>query len=105
MCWIIGSQILKRELAAWRRLSHPNILSLLGTTTDTRPGGIKAMISLWMENGSLDQYMKKNSVLTPSQRLNWVGFSLFSYHLLPIITGERYCWRAEISYVRSPAYP
>jgi hypothetical protein len=78
----IGSQNLRKELAAWRRLSHPNILSLLGTTTGMCPGGIKAMVSLWMENGSLDQYMKaKSGVLTPSQRLLWVCISLSWYHL------------------------
>jgi hypothetical protein len=36
------------------------------------------MVSLWMENGSLEQYMRvKSAVLTPSQRLHWVDFSLF----------------------------
>ncbi|KAJ8586219.1 kinase-like protein [Rhizopogon salebrosus TDB-379] len=83
---------LRKELAAWRRLSHPNILSLLGTTTGQCPGGTKAMVSLWMENGSLDRYMKaRNGVLTPSQRHLWakdVAQGLKYLHEHPIVHGD-----------------
>jgi hypothetical protein len=77
MCWIIGSQNLKRELAAWRRLSHRNIVSLLGTTTDT--DGTKGMVSLWMENGSLEKYMNAKGALPSSQQLHLVGFLYLSH--------------------------
>ncbi|KAG1819810.1 kinase-like domain-containing protein [Suillus subaureus] len=54
---------LKRELAAWRRLSHPNIASLLGTTTDFgHLEGMVGMVSLWMKNGSLYAYMGNRDV-------------------------------------------
>jgi len=79
---------LKRELAAWRRLSHRNIVSLLGITTDT--DGIKGMVSLWMENGSLEKYMTAKG-LPSSQQLPLVkdiAGGLKYLHEHPIIHGD-----------------
>jgi hypothetical protein len=75
-------QNLRRELAAWRRLSHPNIASLLGTTTGFgRFEGMVGMVSLWMKNGSLYAYMRNRKDEPLSRRLLWVGFPHFSHHL------------------------
>ncbi|KAG8791764.1 hypothetical protein FRC12_008185 [Ceratobasidium sp. 428] len=46
-----------RELYAWSRCNHPNVLPLLGLV---RFEGQIRMVSLWMENGSLPQYLKKH---------------------------------------------
>lgn len=41
----------------WRSLDHPNVLPLLGVTMDeTR----FVMVSEWMENGNINQFLKKN---------------------------------------------
>ncbi|OAX32966.1 kinase-like protein [Rhizopogon vinicolor AM-OR11-026] len=82
---------LKRELAAWRRLYHPNIVPLLGTSNF--PGGIKGMVSLWMENGSLEKYMnaRENGELPSLQRLQWakdIAGGLKHLHEFPIIHGD-----------------
>lgn len=47
-----------RELQIWARLAHRNVLPLLGYTTD---GGLfyLSLITEWMENGTIMQYMKK----------------------------------------------
>lgn len=68
---------LKRELAAWRRLSHKNIVSLLGTTTGFGP--LEGMVSPWMKNGSLHVYLARNDV-PPSKRCLWVCFPLLLNH-------------------------
>lgn len=46
-----------RELQIWARLTHKNVLPLLGYTTD---GGLfyLSLITEWMSNGTIMQYMK-----------------------------------------------
>lgn len=82
---------LKRELAAWRRLSHPNIASLLGTTTDFgHLEGMVGMVSLWMKNGSLYAYMGNRDV-DDVRRLLWVkdiAEGLKYLHKHPIVHGD-----------------
>ncbi|QRV89040.1 mitogen activated protein kinase kinase kinase [Ceratobasidium sp. AG-Ba] len=46
-----------RELHAWSRLKHPNVLELLGLALFRQR---VAMISLWMANGTLLEYIKHN---------------------------------------------
>ena len=52
-----GIKYLARELEVWARLHHPNILPLLGYTTDTAI--YPALISEWMPNGTVLQYCLK----------------------------------------------
>ncbi|OJA20095.1 hypothetical protein AZE42_07712, partial [Rhizopogon vesiculosus] len=47
---------IRREAYVWITLSHDNILSFEGITDDF--GQLPALVSLWMENGSLDVYLK-----------------------------------------------
>ncbi|KAG2748279.1 kinase-like protein [Suillus brevipes Sb2] len=82
---------LKRELAAWRRLSHTNIVSLLGTTTGF--GSLEGMVSLWMKNGSLHMYLgtKKDVDVPLSKRRLWVkdiAKGLKYLHEHPIVHGD-----------------
>lgn len=46
-----------RELQIWARLTHKNVLPLLGYTTD---GGLfyLSLITEWMSYGTIMQYMK-----------------------------------------------
>ena len=46
-----------REAVAWRYLEHANILPLLGVTLVE---GRFAMVSEWMENGNINDFIEKN---------------------------------------------
>lgn len=46
-----------RELRIWTNLNHPNILPCLGFAVD---GNSPRLVSQWMENGNLIQYLEKN---------------------------------------------
>ncbi|KAJ6611956.1 kinase-like domain-containing protein, partial [Mycena sp. CBHHK59/15] len=47
---------LRREVAVWHRLDHPNIVPLLGITYDF--GSHISMVSPWLENGTLNDYLR-----------------------------------------------
>ncbi|KAG1857453.1 kinase-like domain-containing protein [Suillus subluteus] len=47
---------LRQEVFLWQQLKHSHILPLYGTTD--RFGTIPALVCPWMENGSLQQYLK-----------------------------------------------
>ncbi|KIJ27061.1 hypothetical protein M422DRAFT_138631, partial [Sphaerobolus stellatus SS14] len=52
-----------REYQIWASLSHPNILPFLGysnSLSQTSLCGIPAIISPWMRNGTLSQYLEEN---------------------------------------------
>ena len=67
-----------KEVIMWKRLRHPNILSLLGVKieyervggwmTDTRNFG---MVSEWMTNGNVNQFVKAHR---DANQLELVGF-------------------------------
>jgi serine/threonine protein kinase len=63
-------QRLRRELRIWGNLNHPNIVSLLGVTSDF---GKTSMVCQWMSQGTLSDYLEKEMVnLNLQQRLNIV---------------------------------
>lgn len=79
---------LKCELAAWRRLSHQNIVSLLGTTKGFGP--LEGMVSPWMKNGSLHVYLARNDIPV-SKRCLWlkdIAEGLKYLHKHPIVHGD-----------------
>ena len=41
----------------WKSLHHPNVLPLLGATTGNRRF---AMVSEWMDNGDIKEFVKKH---------------------------------------------
>ena len=45
-----------REGVAWKHLRHPNVLRMLGVTVSERRFG---MISEWMENGDINEFIRK----------------------------------------------
>ncbi|KAJ7191688.1 kinase-like protein, partial [Mycena pura] len=49
-------QKLRREVAVWYRLDHPNVVPLFGITYDF--GTSLSMVSPWLPNGTLDSYLK-----------------------------------------------
>ena len=61
---------MKRELAIWRRLDHPNIVPLLGTARGEDFGSdYPCMVSVWMPHGTLVEYVnhRGNELLLPSR--------------------------------------
>ena len=44
-----------KEVVTWNALCHPNVLPLLGITTDKNQF---AMISEWMTNGNINEFIK-----------------------------------------------
>jgi len=46
-----------REGVAWKHLRHPNILPLIGVTVSNRRF---AMVSAWMENGNINEFVGKD---------------------------------------------
>ena len=57
-----------REFVTWKALCHPNVLPLLGVVmSDTR----FAMVSKWMPNGSIRQFVK---VHQDANRFDLVSF-------------------------------
>ena len=49
-----------KEVAIWKDLSHPNILSLIGVP-DTLDDGRSSMVSGWMVNGNIMEYVRRNA--------------------------------------------
>jgi len=46
-----------REGVAWKHLRHPNILPLIGVTVSNQRF---AMVSVWMENGNINEFVGKD---------------------------------------------
>jgi len=59
----------------WKRLTHPNVLPLLGVTIDPLQ-----LVSNWMSGGDLPEYIEKHP---GADRLGLVGFPsvMFIQHL------------------------
>jgi hypothetical protein len=55
---IFGPQSIRREACAWIRLSHDHILPFLGITMRADFGVLPALVSPWMENKSLSNYLE-----------------------------------------------
>ncbi|KAF9649119.1 hypothetical protein BDM02DRAFT_3186537 [Thelephora ganbajun] len=74
-----------REVVAWRHLRHPNILPLLGVTTS---GHRFAMISQWMEDGNISQFIEKDRHVNCVVLLVDVANGLKYLHDLRIVHGD-----------------
>lgn len=50
-----------KEVVLWKSLNHPNILGLIGVCRlDNAPDARLTMVSEWMENGNIIEYIKHN---------------------------------------------
>jgi len=58
-----------KEVVTWKALRHPNVLPLLGVTMT---GSRFVMVSEWMENGNINEFLKAH---TDANRLELVCFS------------------------------
>ncbi|KIJ39503.1 hypothetical protein M422DRAFT_781075 [Sphaerobolus stellatus SS14] len=80
-----------REYLTWARMSHPNILPFLGYTHDfTRDSTFKlpALVSPWMDNGSLAVYIVNNPEAKRLPLLLGVGRALEYLHKHDIVHGD-----------------
>ena len=65
-----------KEVVMWKNLSHPNVLDLIGVP-DTLEDGRFSMVSVWMTNGNIMEYIRDNA----GNHLNLVGHNcVFLYH-------------------------
>jgi len=66
-----------KEVVTWNALQHPNVLPLIGATISET---VFAMISEWMPNGNINEFLKTHP---DADRLGLVRFfvqGLFSYY-------------------------
>lgn len=63
---------IRREAYVWIQLSHDNILPLEGVTMAKEFGPLPALVSLWMENDTLDDYLKREVGLSWERKLSMV---------------------------------
>ncbi|KIM82176.1 hypothetical protein PILCRDRAFT_820544 [Piloderma croceum F 1598] len=84
------SKRIRREIAIWQGLKHENVLPLLGITSDF--GRYMSLVSPWLENGSLMQYLDKNrDTLGISRRLQLaceVAAGLSYLHESQVVHGD-----------------
>jgi serine/threonine protein kinase len=57
-----------KEVMTWKSLRHPNVLPLLGVTMSNNHF---AMVSEWMTNGNVNEFVKANQ---DANRFELVGF-------------------------------
>jgi len=57
LVWMNMLQRFCREGVAWKHLRHPNILPLIGVTVSNQRF---AMVSSWMENGNINEFVEKD---------------------------------------------
>ena len=57
-------QELAKELKIWTKLSHPNVLPLLGFALNWNGSAYPSFVSPWMELGTLHRYMRDHYVET-----------------------------------------
>ncbi|KAG6898881.1 hypothetical protein C0993_003246 [Termitomyces sp. T159_Od127] len=78
-------QMFSKEALLWGQLSHQNVLAIFGLFHfQNRP----SIVSLWMDNGNVNDYLKKNPH-APRQRLALdVGNGLAYLHDMGIVHGD-----------------
>ncbi|KAG9104513.1 hypothetical protein FRC07_009788 [Ceratobasidium sp. 392] len=83
-----GNKILKniaREIYAWSKLKHPNVLELVGLSTFR---GQISIVSSWMENGTLPDYVTKHPEADRFELCAQVASGLAYLHKSDTIHGD-----------------
>ena len=68
-------QMFCKEVVIWKRISHPNIVPFLGVLEGPAP---LCMVSEWMPNGNVRDYVGKNPEASRLQLVCWLESSLGS---------------------------
>jgi serine/threonine protein kinase len=53
--------MIHKEAIVWRQLQHPHVLPLLGLYTSIFEDSSICMVSPWIENGTLNDFVKSES--------------------------------------------
>lgn len=106
---LTGFQMIRRELGIWKRLSHPNIVPFLGTVSGFGRFGNASLVSSWMPNGTLQDFLLKyDDKLTVAHRLQFVSpcvFHYFNFGLsFRISLDAWYCQWTTVLYVFNSSY-
>jgi len=80
-----GSQRFCREAIAWKHLRHPNILPLIGVTVSNQRF---AMVSAWMDNGNINEFIKRHPGVNRIELLVDVTNGLKYMHDLHVVHGD-----------------
>ncbi|KAG8739575.1 hypothetical protein FRC10_005435 [Ceratobasidium sp. 414] len=83
-----GSKILKnvaREIYAWSKLKHPNVLELVGLSMFR---GQISIVSAWMENGTLPEYIVANPGVDRYQLCIQISAGLAHLHESDTVHGD-----------------
>ncbi|KAG2140928.1 kinase-like domain-containing protein [Suillus bovinus] len=86
------SKRIRREAYVWIKLEHENILPLNGVVDGF--GILPALVSPWMENGSLDNYLTKGFVLSEADKLRMLrqmAAGLKYLHEKGVVHGDLTC--------------
>ncbi|TFK19387.1 kinase-like protein [Coprinopsis marcescibilis] len=63
-----------KEAITWSLCAHPNLLPFYGVYTLEESGyGKVGIVSPWMENGNLHQYMKRHLGLSPKTQISLIS--------------------------------
>jgi len=88
-------QMIRRELGIWKRLNHANIVPFLGITYGFGMSGTISLVSLWMHNGTLHDFLAQHDhSLSVPRRLQLLldivnGLNcLHSFSIGPIVHGD-----------------
>ena len=95
---IHSTQNFCKEVVVWKNLSHPNVLNLIGVP-DTLEDGRFSMVSEWMANGNIMEYVRSHA----GNHLKLVGYDrifprylLRTFQLADAIEGLKYLHTANI---------
>ncbi|KAF9789495.1 kinase-like domain-containing protein, partial [Thelephora terrestris] len=78
-----------KEVVVWKRLLHPNVLPLLGVTmVNTPESPLFAMASKWMENGNINDFIRRRQDVNRFELLKDVAKGLIYMHSQDVIHGD-----------------
>ena len=70
---------LKREVTVWRQALHPNVVALLGWTSQVTKDNIRvSLISGWCEGGNIKDYLRRNPIANRHALVRFVSMSAVS---------------------------
>ncbi|TDL26790.1 kinase-like protein [Rickenella mellea] len=82
------------ELHIWSDLSHPNVLRLMGFTLDFGP---PAFVTVWMTNGNVLDYLKKNRNVDRLKMIKGIAEGLGYLHSKGVIHSDVKCENILVS--------
>ncbi|KIL54038.1 hypothetical protein M378DRAFT_174454, partial [Amanita muscaria Koide BX008] len=79
---------IKRELLVWSKLDHSHILPLIGTARIEGDANLPAVISPWMKNGNVMEFLKQNLSFPASRFLKNIIKGLHYLHIKNKVTSQ-----------------